>query len=286
MTIEPFTIHVDTVRDTAVVSRSDAKTRQLTAAEAATAATIADTYQHEYTYTIPSAAAFASVSEAREARPNPSAASYCSGSPLEHGGSIIPIGRLVRRSGMSFDDVLAERRSRRTFFPIDLPSLAYVLASAARVQGWNEADDGFQLVHRPVPSAGGRNPCELVVASSAVSGLDAGLWWFDAVRCVLVSQTSSFLDSAAEKVAAAASVDTEIPASIFVVANFNRTLSRYPAGSTLVWRDAGALLATLQLAATAAGLASCIIGTSGALIQNNKGLIADLGALALGSSPP
>src|SRR5437763_13060899 len=63
---------------------------------------------------------------------------------------------------------------------------------------------------------------------------------------------------ALDAVAATASRDDDAPATNFVVAHLRRTPSLYPAGTMLVWRDAGAILAGLQLAATAARLASCI----------------------------
>ncbi len=158
-----------------------------------------------------------------------------------------------------------------------------MLVPAARVYDWADADDGFQMTRRPVPSAGGRHPCELVIATNEVAGANRGLWWFDSVRCVLVAQPAhDGVRPALDAVAAAVSLDGDAPATIFVVAHLRRTLSRYPAGTMLVWRDAGAMLATLQLAATAVGLASCIAGTSGVLILEPAELVADVGALVLG----
>lgn len=74
------------------------------------------------------------------------------------------------------------------------------------------------------------------------------------------------------------------PATLFACASFDRTLTRYPQGSTLVWRDAGVLLGYLHLAAFAGGLASCIVGTAGVLptLPLLHGAV-DIGALAVGS---
>jgi hypothetical protein len=76
-----------------------------------------------------------------------------------------------------------------------------------------------------------------------------------------------------------------LPAVIVVSANPAATLSRYPNGTAHVWRDAGALLATLHLTATDLGLASKILSTSGVLSQfdpSGTGTV-DVGALLLGS---
>lgn len=50
---------------------------------------------------------------------------------------------------------------------------------------------------------------------------------------------------------------------LWFVAQFGRTLGRYVDGESLVWRDAGALLATVYLVCEALGLACCAIGPSG-----------------------
>jgi hypothetical protein len=71
------------------------------------------------------------------------------------------------------------------------------------------------------------------------------------------------------------------------VAHPLRTLSRYPEGMSLIWRDAGALLATVHLVASDLGLSSCIVGTSGVLRTDHAGPLGpvDVGAVALGNSP-
>jgi hypothetical protein len=62
-------------------------------------------------------------------------------------------------------------------------------------------------------------------------------------------------------------VNTLLPlgASVVVwfVADFGRTLARYRHGESLVWRDAGALLATMNLVAEALGMNCCALGATG-----------------------
>ena len=71
------------------------------------------------------------------------------------------------------------------------------------------------------------------------------------------------------------------PALLLAVAEPERTLSRYPAGTAHLWRDAGALLTTLHLLAASLDLASCIVGISGVLGHEDAARV-DLGALAFG----
>ena len=50
---------------------------------------------------------------------------------------------------------------------------------------------------------------------------------------------------------------------IWFVARSNITRARYTNPESVIWRDAGALLATICLAATALNLVACPIGASG-----------------------
>jgi len=67
------------------------------------------------------------------------------------------------------------------------------------------------------------------------------------------------------------------------VADFRRTLLRYPAGTVHVWRDAGALLATLHLCAGDVGLRSVITGGVDLVASESwTETTIDVGALLLG----
>jgi hypothetical protein len=122
-----------------------------------------------------------------------------------------------------------------------------------------------------------------LVAALDVLDLPSGWWSFDSTRCELVSQKLPGLEaaSAAEEAQRVLGVDHPLPAVVFLVANLSRTLSRYPAGTSLVWRDAGVLLGLLHLCASDIGLGSCIAGMSGALPLDLP--LVDVGAIALGT---
>jgi len=196
----------------------------------------------------------------------------------------VALGTLASRSDQPLDDVLASRRSQRSFEPMTLADLANVLVPAARVQSWWSAPDGFSATQRPTPSAGGRHPIDLVVIATTVKDLEPGFWHFDPYSCELVEDPAALSRGTAAVIRARAALEggAEPAAAVFAIAHFERTLSRYPAGSTLVLRDAGALLATMHLCAGAAGLASCIVGTVGALTSSRDSAITDVGALLLG----
>jgi hypothetical protein len=116
--------------------------------------------------------------------------------------------------------------------------------------------------------------------------LGAGLWDFDGLRCELQAIEAETEILQGLLACFSARGIPIVPCALLVVASFERTLNRYPAGSSLVWRDVGVLLGLLHLAAADLGLSSCILGTSGLLQKDlmRPGEI-DVGAIVFGSTP-
>jgi len=73
---------------------------------------------------------------------------------------------------------------------------------------------------------------------------------------------------------------------LWFAAQFDRTLSRYNNGESLVWRDSGALAATIALVAECLHLSSCAIGITGepfiSQILDSKGALVGVGGLLIG----
>ena len=148
--------------------------------------------------------------------------------------------------------------------------------------------DGHVESSRPAPSAGGRHPHVLVLLAQDVSGLESGPWALDPDGAALhpIDHDGDILERALLAVSDALRLSAP-PAVIFTVARPDATLDRYPAGISLLWRDAGVLLAVLHLIATDLGLGSCIAGTSGVLFPSDgaTSTLVDTGAIAIGSMP-
>jgi nitroreductase len=72
-----------------------------------------------------------------------------------------------------------------------------------------------------------------------------------------MTHLSALLDQVSEMVPLTQSV------VLWLAAQFDRTLSRYEAGESLVWKDAGTLTATAYFVAEAMGLACCAVGVTG-----------------------
>jgi len=233
--------------------------------------------------TTPSAAAIASVAEAALVEPIETGLKVTSSFPLAP--VQVQLGPVAAGHSGRLSDVLEERVSERDLGPIDLPDLATLLVRSSRIRSWQSGPDGYQVSHRPVPSAGARHPCDLLVAVSEVEGLASGWWLFEPAACGLIPGPSRLPDAEIilERLVAIGGLVRTPPAAVFVVASFGRTLSRYPGGASLVWRDAGALLGVLHLVAAEAGLSSCILGTCGLVEKRvDESIVADVGALVVG----
>lgn len=199
-------------------------------------------------------------------------------------GSRLAIGGLVMERSGPLSEVLAVRTSERDLAPPTLAQLATLLIRCLRVAGWDEGPDGYVRTHRPTPSAGARHPIDVHLVACDVAGLDVGSWWFDPLACELV-QSSGGAVPILRRLGAVVERPPP-PAALVLVAHLDRTLNRYRDGMSLVWRDAGALLATLHLCATDLGLASCILGTTGVMTYELAQAEVDVGSLIVGTSSP
>ncbi len=196
------------------------------------------------------------------------------------------IGGLELTHSRALREVLVGRQSAREYEPPTLLELATVLIRAGRLRGWRETPEHTQEQTRVLPSAGACHPIELEVVTCGIPGLAAGRWAFDAASCVLhrleMSTYSEQLENSLEERGFYAARGHT---AIITVAHFDRTLRRYPNGASLVWRDAGVVLAGLHLCATDIGLASCILADVATVRRHPPRGGVDIGALLLGRPP-
>jgi SagB-type dehydrogenase family enzyme len=158
-------------------------------------------------------------------------------------------------------EILHNRRSRRSFKPIGEEKLSSLLWFAAKTLRTHYEPSGFGWQHRPAPSSGGRHPIYILVLTygnpAAVSVYEAeghALIEFEPLEprgpTALVEGLQAILPQQSGTV-------------LWFVADYPRTWSRYEHGESLVWRDSGALLATIYIAAEALGLNCCAYGAVG-----------------------
>jgi SagB-type dehydrogenase family enzyme len=195
-------------------------------------------------------------------------------------GASVPLGAMVRLGSRPLATVLEARSSARKLDgSLPLTALATILVRTLRIRICG-GDSGW--TSRPIPSAGGLHPCDVIVYADNVIGLEPGYWWFDAWTCELRRLASTSTGYGMRK-------SLEVhgfrswAAVLILAADFDLVRSRYPAPANLVWRDAGILLATLHLVSTDISIDSCIVANA-SIPRSVLGSRINAGILLLGGT--
>lgn len=273
----PFTVRIEGVH--VIVSSDDGTT----AAAQGAAAALQSVRRQASTGRrgVLTAAALGTLAEARLLRPEatPSTEPLPEWPGLRH-------RRVTRAAVTPVDQALLARRSERRLVRCHVTEVVAVLRAVALITTVRADPGGGQEPLRPVPSAGARHPIDVVVAAGDIEGLASGWWRFDPWRGDLVEiELATGSQEYLEQLRVTTGADTP-PAALVLVASFARTLTRYPAGSSLVWRDAGVMAGYLHLSASSRGLASCILSPVGlALPGGGRDGVCDLGCVVVGRAP-
>lgn len=159
-------------------------------------------------------------------------------------------------------EALVGRRSVREFADgeLALESLGALLGGAAGLHGWREVD-GEDVGARPYPSAGGRYPLEVNVATRGVSGVPDGVHRYDARAHELEQRREGSVQEALADMTIGQAMIAETNAVFCISAFFDRTMWKYgQRGYRYVWLDAGHLGQNVYLVAGALGLGAVAVG--------------------------
>lgn len=174
----------------------------------------------------------------------------------------------VRLPGRDLDlpvplgEVIARRRSVRQFSlaPLKLDVLGRLLHASYGLRGYREVD-GEWIHDRTSPSAGGRYPLEIYVATQAVEGLLDGVYHYDARAHELEERRMGLLHPALADLTLGQDMIRGANLVFLISAVMERTMWKYgQRGYRYVWLDAGHLGQNLYLVATALGLGPVAIG--------------------------
>ena len=170
----------------------------------------------------------------------------------------IPLPRSWTLAEERITPLLQYRRSLRKYSPepISLEHLAFMLWSSQGITG-----QAGKYLFRTAPSGGALYPVETYISAHSISGLNAGLYHFDAEHFALDRLTEQ---DAAEAVAQGC-LDQKFMAQAAVVflwtGVFRRAMSKYgDRGMRYILLDAGHICQNLLLAAEAVGCGGCPIG--------------------------
>lgn len=168
----------------------------------------------------------------------------------------------VAAAGPSFGEVLEARRSARPVgAEITLERLSELLYRSARAQSHDE-EHGTSW--RPYPTGGAVGELEVYATVERCAGLEPGMYRYDSLEHQLVPITATDAARARLLDAAAAAQGREVrPAALLTLASrFGRVSWKYEGlAYALMLKNAGGLLQTICLVATAMDVAACALGT-------------------------
>lgn len=174
--------------------------------------------------------------------------------PLPEANRIIVLPQFPQPETDSFGLVLSRRRSEVPTQDLRLSALSEILWMSARTQ---RAGGRFQL--RPHPSAGGQHPTTLAILRHR----GGSIYFYDPLRHALHVTRRPLSQISIMRRQIAKVLPNGVGTAILVLLTPEITRAKYEAPQSLMWRDAGALLATLHLTATACGKRSTLIGLLG-----------------------
>lgn len=176
-----------------------------------------------------------------------------------------------RLSEGSYFDVTERRRSERVHddeSPISVDQLGELLYRTARVRRVHE-EDGVEFVSSPRPSGGSVYELELYPVVTRCSGLDSGLYHYDAHRheLELVRPVNHYAVRRMLRVASQGSTTGAFPQVLLVVAaRVGRVMWKYEGmGYAVVLKNTGVLYHALTGTCSAMALAGCPLGTDDAV---------------------
>ena len=192
-------------------------------------------------------------------------------------------GDLVWPFEASFAATLEARRSQRAMTRATLREVVNAIAFAVRPREEVEGDP-FGRTRRPSPSAGAIHPVDvlLVHGPCRVFRYAPRTHHLEALRVSAREHLDAFVEDCCEVLPEASGT------GIVLVGNMNRVAALYERPESLLWRDAGVLLQTLALVATAYRLAFCPVGILGTPVLRALGLSESLlgvGVALIGRPP-
>jgi SagB-type dehydrogenase family enzyme len=182
----------------------------------------------------------------------------------------------------SYGDVVAARRSNRSFGPLSASDLSALLWYACRQVARRPSGLGFDLSLRHAPSAGAIHPIHVLIHSNGQSAWQR----YDAAEHRLIEVPRDVLAPQSAVAEVSPALALEKGTILWLAAEVGKTASKYANVESLIWRDAGALLAHLGLAASSLGLNFCPLGLTGAkwgLALYERKLIRGVGVALVGT---
>lgn len=194
--------------------------------------------------------------------------------------------QLIAPDASTFREVVEARRSQRAMERGAFRHIVNAVAYATCVR--QEMDNDLRHRSRRIsPSAGALHPIEVVlVLPGGVPRVFRYNPWSNVLEALVIVNKDAIV--AFNRSCAMALPEAYATTAVLLGAPA-RVAACYDESASLLWRDAGAVIQTLCLTATAFGLASCPLGLLGHEIVAATGMAQEviaLGAVRLGTIPP
>ena len=173
--------------------------------------------------------------------------------------------RLERTSEFPSVDILTiieERRSTRNFRKRLLQEIGDLLWLSVKVRNIHVQDNGYILSQRPSASAGARHPIDIIVVYKNEDESSLAYYYNPFEHSLQhLGITSDLIDSLQQHLNE--SIKIGMGTVLWFIAHPTRTEAKYENAQSLIWRDAGALVHSIQIACATLGYNSCPVGTLG-----------------------
>lgn len=184
-----------------------------------------------------------------------------------------------------FWNVLVSRKTRYEFSELSTSKLSTILWHSAKVLSSKRTKSGFIWQHRPTPSAGGRHPIDILVFRPSERTL---VHLYDPLSHALhrLSINNASLSDLIMYINEM--VPLHQATILLFAAQVEKTSSKYHNPISLIYRDSGALLATLYFIAEALDLSCCGLGITGepflSQILESQGKVFGVGGCLVGGT--
>lgn len=166
---------------------------------------------------------------------------------------------------MSVEAALKARRSVRTFAdaPITLREISQLLWAAYGITQPMPAGPAFlRGGKRTAPSAGALYPLEIYLVVTKISGVPAGIYYYNSENHLLETIQSGEFRAGLAAAALGQAAVRNAPVTLVYAAEFERSMQKYGkrARERYVWLEAGHAAQNVCLQATALNLGNCVLG--------------------------
>jgi SagB-type dehydrogenase family enzyme len=163
---------------------------------------------------------------------------------------------------MNLWDIVVGRNSRREFQKLSIEQISQVLWLSAKVNTVSVQSNGFVLSHRRSASAGARHPIDIIILSPILDSFKS-LYYYNPFEHTLNKLILDNALIAKFKEHLNLIFDISDATIVWFIAHSDRTEAKYDNPLSLVWRDAGALIHSVQIACTGCSISSCPVGSLG-----------------------